>query len=55
LAILLEQKYSKEEIIELYLNQIPYGSNAYGVAAAAQTFFGKERTNANRKKRFGQW
>ncbi len=42
LALLLEQKYSKDEILELYLNQIPYGSNAYGVAAAAQTFFGKE-------------
>lgn len=41
LAIQLEKKYSKDEILELYLNQIPYGSNAYGIEAAAQTFFKK--------------
>ena len=41
LAIETEQKFSKEEILEMYLNQIPYGSNAYGIEAAAQTFFGK--------------
>lgn len=41
LAVLVEQKYTKDEILELYLNQIPYGSNAYGIAAAAKTFFGK--------------
>lgn len=41
LAIELEQKFSKDEILEMYLNEIPYGSNAYGVEAAAQTFFGK--------------
>lgn len=41
-AIALETKYSKDEILELYLNQIPYGSSAYGIAAAAQTFFGKQ-------------
>ena len=41
LAIELESKYSKDEILNLYLNQIPYGSNAYGVEAAAQTFFNK--------------
>jgi len=45
LAILLERKYSKEEILELYLNQIPYGSNAYGIAAAAQTYLGKDAKN----------
>lgn len=42
LSILVERKYSKDEILEWYLNQIPYGSNAYGIAAAAETFFGKE-------------
>ncbi len=41
LAIELESKYSKEEIFALYLNQIPYGSNAYGIEAASQTFFNK--------------
>lgn len=41
LALTLERKYSKDEILEWYLNQIPYGSNAYGINAAAQTFFAK--------------
>lgn len=41
LAIEIEQRYSKDEILGMYLNQIPYGSNAYGVEAAAQTFFSK--------------
>lgn len=41
LALQLESKYAKDEIFELYLNQIPYGSNAYGIEAAAQTFFNK--------------
>jgi len=41
LSIEMEQKFSKDEILEMYLNEIPYGSNAYGAEAAAQTFFGK--------------
>src|SRR3989338_622530 len=41
LAVRLEKKFSKDEILNLYLNQIPYGSNAYGIQAAAQTFFNK--------------
>ncbi|MEK7464356.1 MAG: transglycosylase domain-containing protein [Patescibacteria group bacterium] len=41
LAIELESKYNKDEIFSLYLNQIPYGSNAYGVEAASQTYFNK--------------
>src|SRR3989344_610990 len=40
-AIQLEKKYSKNEILNLYLNQIPYGGNAYGIEAAAKTFFNK--------------
>ncbi|MBI2055495.1 MAG: transglycosylase domain-containing protein, partial [Candidatus Sungbacteria bacterium] len=41
LAIALESRLDKEKILELYLNQIPYGQNAYGIEAAAQTFFGR--------------
>jgi penicillin-binding protein 1A len=41
LAIELDRKYSKDQILEWYLNQIPFGQNAYGVEAAAQTYFGK--------------
>lgn len=47
MAIELERKYSKDEILGLYLNQIPYGSNTYGVEAAAQTFFGKAAKDLN--------
>ena len=41
IAIRLEQEYTKEEILEMYLNQIYFGRGAYGVQAAAQTYFGK--------------
>ncbi|MDP3974937.1 MAG: transglycosylase domain-containing protein [Candidatus Jorgensenbacteria bacterium] len=41
LALEFEDKYSKDEIFSFYLNQIPYGSNAYGVEAASQMYFGK--------------
>jgi 1A family penicillin-binding protein len=41
LALTLERRYSKDRILELYLNQIYFGQGAFGVAAAAQTFFGK--------------
>lgn len=40
LAIELEQRFTKDQIFEMYLNDIPYGSQAYGVEAAAQEFFG---------------
>ena len=45
LAIKLERKYTKDEILGFYLNQIPYGSNAYGIESAAKTFFGKSVGN----------
>ena len=41
LSIETEIKYTKDEILNLYLNQIPYGSNAYGIEAASQTYFNK--------------
>src|SRR5699024_7201504 len=42
LALQLERKYSKEEILEMYLNKIHYGSNAYGIKKAAEVYFDKE-------------
>ncbi len=41
LSLEMETKFSKDEILAMYLNEIPYGSNAYGVEAAARTFFNK--------------
>jgi penicillin-binding protein 1A len=41
LAMWLEHKFSKNEILELYLNRVYFGSGAYGVEAAAQRYFGK--------------
>lgn len=41
LAILVEQQYTKDEILEMYLNEVPFGGTAYGVQEASQTFFGK--------------
>jgi len=41
LAIELDRRYSKNQILEWYLNQVPFGQNAYGVEAASQTYFGK--------------
>jgi len=41
LSLEVERKFSKDDILEMYLNEIPYGSNAYGIEAASQTFFNK--------------
>lgn len=41
MAIRLEQKYSKDEILKIYFNEIPYGSTNYGVESAAQSYLGK--------------
>ena len=41
LALRLEKKFSKDEILQMYLNEIPYGSSAYGVEAASQKYFQK--------------
>ncbi|MBY6038307.1 PBP1A family penicillin-binding protein [Fictibacillus nanhaiensis] len=47
LAIQLEQKYTKEEILEMYLNKIYFGGGAYGVATASKTYFNKPLTELN--------
>jgi len=45
LALWLERKHSKSQILELYLNRVYFGSGAYGVEAAAQRYFGKSAKN----------
>jgi penicillin-binding protein 1A len=47
LALKIEQRYTKQEILNLYLNQIYFGSGAYGIEAAAQTYFGKRVRDLN--------
>ncbi len=47
LALWLERKFTKDEILELYLNRVYLGSGSYGVAAAAQKYFGKKVSDLN--------
>ena len=47
LTLQIEQRYSKDDILLLYLNEVPYGGTSYGVEAAAETYFGKSVTNLN--------
>ncbi len=47
LAMQVEQRYSKDQILELYLNEVYYGNQAYGVEAAALTYFGKHARDLN--------
>ncbi len=47
LALWLEQKYSKDEILELYLNRVYFGSGAYGVDAASRRYFSKSARDVN--------
>lgn len=42
LALLLEQKLSKDEILSIYLNEVPYGGPIYGIQEASQRYFGKD-------------
>ena len=46
-AIRLERNFTKEEIIALYLNAVPYGDNVYGIRIASRTFFQKEPDRLN--------
>jgi penicillin-binding protein 1A len=47
LALWLERKYSKAQILELYLNRVYFGAGAYGVEAASRRYFGKSARNVN--------
>ncbi|MCP4074057.1 MAG: penicillin-binding protein 1A [Hyphomicrobiales bacterium] len=47
LAVWLESRFSKDEILELYLNRVYFGSGAYGVDAASHRYFGKSARNVN--------
>jgi 1A family penicillin-binding protein len=45
IALQIESQYSKEEILQAYLNQIPFGVGAHGIENAARTFFGKSASD----------
>lgn len=45
LATWVEKIFSKEQILEMYLNQVPYGGSSYGIEEAAKTFFGESAKN----------
>jgi membrane peptidoglycan carboxypeptidase len=47
LSMQLERKYSKQEILKLYFNEVPYGSTNYGIESAAQSYFGKSSKDLN--------
>ena len=47
LALWLERNYTKDQILELYLNRVYFGAGAYGVEAAAQRYFGKSARNVS--------
>ena len=50
LARALERKYSKEEILEIYLNILYFGNNVYGIGSAARTYFGKSASELTLKE-----
>jgi penicillin-binding protein 1C len=47
LTTIIEGIYSKNQILEMYLNTIPYGGTAYGIEAASETYFGKQVKDLN--------
>lgn len=49
-AVKLERNYTKDEIMDMYLNAVFFGSNAYGVKSAAMTFFGKNPSDLNEEE-----
>ena len=47
ISVQLERRYTKEEIMAMYLNQAPFSSNAFGIKSASQTYFGKTPDKLN--------
>jgi 1A family penicillin-binding protein len=47
LSIQVERTYTKDQILEMYLNEIPYGGTAYGIESAANLYFGKHASELN--------
>ena len=47
LSVQIEQKYTKDQILQMYLNEAPYGGTAWGVEAAAKSYFGKHAKDLN--------
>jgi len=47
LAVQIEKRYTKDEILQMYLNEAPYGGTAWGVEAASETYFGKSVKDLN--------
>ncbi|WP_025762260.1 transglycosylase domain-containing protein [Dyadobacter tibetensis] len=45
LAVILERKYTKQEIMQMYLNTVSFGNNTYGIKVAAKTYFNKEASD----------
>jgi membrane peptidoglycan carboxypeptidase len=45
LAVALEQRFSKDQILTMYMNRVYYGHGAYGIGAAARTYFSKDAKN----------
>jgi 1A family penicillin-binding protein len=47
LAIQVDNRFSKDQVLEMYLNNIPYGGTAIGIEAASETYFGKKAKDLN--------
>ena len=47
LSVVLERKYTKQEIMQMYLNTVSFGNNTYGIKVAAKTYFNKEAWDVN--------
>lgn len=47
MAVQIEKRYSKEQILQMYLNEAPYGGTAWGVQAASESYFGKDVSDLN--------